>query len=81
MANTIIKGMISVGTEHPLYNKVVDLEVIRDNTGFDGRQTYVRTINPVLFTDRYSLIYRDGRFAGTKSLPDIEEHVEGWLIK
>jgi len=81
MANNIIKGMISVGTEHPLYNKVVDLEVIRDSTGFDGKQTYVRTINPVLFTNRYSLVYRDNRYIGTKSLPDIEEQVEGWLVK
>lgn len=76
-----IVGKVSVGVANPIYDKEVELEVVRENTGYDGRQTLVRTVQPVHFTNNVALIYKNGRFLREEPRPDTWEIVEGWLVK
>lgn len=77
----IITGKISVGEAHPLYNKTVALYVVNDRCGYDGKQTYVKTVDKVTFTNQIAFVFKNGRMTGIKDLPDTEEYVEGWLVK
>lgn len=76
----IIKGKISVGVAHPLYGKEVDLYVLKDNTGYNGKETWVRTVNAVLMPN-IALIYKNGKFLREEERPATLEYIEGWLIK
>ena len=75
----IIETKVSVGVAHPLYNKIVKCEVLVENTGFDGRQTYVRTVDEVLY-DNIPLLYYDknGRFIKEEIAPPRLEKWEGY---
>ena len=75
----VIRGMISVGEAHPLYNKETDLIVLCPNTGYDRKQTYVRSKKKVLFSGRHANVFADGRFIRTVPVPDIFEYAEGFL--
>lgn len=77
----IIKGKIYVGIAHPLYEKEVSLIVLADECGYDRRQTYVRTVDKVKFTNRTAFRFENGKNVGEVALPDIEEYVEGYLVK
>lgn len=80
--NKIIETKISVGVDHPLYNKVVRCEVLADNTGFDGRQTYVRTVDEVVFDNLKALRFdKKGRFVKYELLPPRYEKVEAFALK
>lgn len=79
--NKIIRTKVAVGVNHPLYNKIVEVEVLRDNTGFDGRQTYVRTVNEVLYDNIQSLVFdKNGNFIRYEPIPPFSEKWEGYAI-
>ena len=80
--NKIIQGTISVGVAHPLYNKTVALEVLSENTGYDGKHTWVRTVDEVLFENMPLLIYdKTGKFLREEVKPPYSEKCEGWLVQ
>lgn len=80
--NKIIATKVSVGVDHPLYNKVIKCEVLVDNTGFDGKQTYVRTVDEVLFDNLKALRFdKKGKFIDYESIPPRYEKVEAWALR
>lgn len=75
----IIRTKVSVGVEHPLYNKEIDVEVLRENAGYDGRQTYVRTVDEVLYENVPLLHFdKNGKFIGEEIQPPFSEKWEGY---
>lgn len=78
----IIITKVSVGVAHPLYNKEVEVEVLNDHTGYDGKQTYVRTIKEVLYKDMPILIYdKNGKFLREEKKPPYYEKWEGYALQ
>lgn len=73
-----IMGIISVGVAHPLYQKEVLLEVLTENTGFNGRSTWVRTAEKHELPHEL-LVFKGGRYDHTEVLPPTMDYVEGWL--
>jgi hypothetical protein len=45
------KVIFSVGVSHTLYEKEVCAVILNENCGFDGRQVYARTVEPVHFDE------------------------------
>lgn len=82
---SIKKVIFNVGVAHPLYNKEVDAEIISENTGYDGRCVYARTIAPVYYprNEEGILLYKNGEFVGYKPSEAHEEIYEGYceLVK
>lgn len=81
MKNIIITK-VSVGVAHPLYNKEVEVEVLNDHTGYDGKQIYVRTVNAVLYENMPLLIYdKNGKFLREETKAPYSEKWEGYALQ
>ena len=76
-----IKGIISVGKAHPLYNKEIDLYVLDENIGYDNKQTWVRSVEPVVMEHEIFIYDKHGKFLRTEKRPSTMEYIEGWLKK
>lgn len=77
----IIRTKVAVGVDHPLYNKEVEVEVLFENTGYDRRQIYVRTIEEVIYNNIPLLVYDSkGCFVREEKAPTIKEKWEGYAL-
>lgn len=79
MKTALVK--FSVGVKHPLYNKVVEAEILNENAGYDGRGTYASTIEKVYYPEDKEgiLVFQDGEFKRYKTRPAYYEFHEGWI--
>lgn len=70
-----------VGVKHPLYKKPVLAEVISTKCGYDGRQTYAKTVKPVHYReDKHGILCYDAHnhFTGYKTRPAFDKIYEGY---
>jgi hypothetical protein len=73
--NKTIVGKLTCGTDNPLLNKEVELEILLENVGNDGKQTFVRTVKKHLMPC-YSLNIETGEEKRWTEM----QYYEGWLI-
>ena len=76
----IKKVIFHVGEAHPLYNKVVDAEIISESAGYNGKSIYARTIEAVEFPENPegSLVFNNGKFIGFETTPAHSSIHEGY---
>lgn len=76
-----VKVKFSVGKNHPLFNKLVDAEIISNNAGYDRRQVYARTIKEVYYPEdkKGLMLFNRGVFVGYKTRPSFSEIYEGYV--
>ncbi len=69
-----------VGEKHPLYNKPVLAEIISNECGYDGRQTYATTIEQVHYPadEKGIFCFKGDRFIGYKEKPAYDEIYSGY---
>lgn len=81
----IKKVIFHVGVAHPLYQKEVEAEIISENTGYDKKRTYARTIEKVYYPkdDKGLLVFKNGKFIGYEPREAYEKIHEGYcsLVK
>jgi hypothetical protein len=68
-------GQINTGVANPIYNQTVELEIVTEGTGYDGRRTWVRTIEK--YPIQHCLINTKTNQI-TKEWIE-ENYIEGWL--
>jgi hypothetical protein len=78
----IKKVIFHVGEAHPLYNKVVDAEIISESAGYDRKRIYARTVEPVEFPENPEglLVFKNGKLIGFETSPAHSSVHEGYCV-
>lgn len=75
------KVIFSVGVSHTLYEKEVCAVILNENCGFDGRQVYARTVEPVHFDEDPEgiiIFNKWGSIIGFEKKPAYDKIYEGY---
>lgn len=78
------KVIFNVGVAHPLFNKVVEAEIITRSGGYNGRCIEAITKEEVFFPSDPQGIFvmnQYGDIVGYKERPEYKEKWEGWVKK
>lgn len=78
------KVIFSVGVNHPLYNKVVEVNIITKNGGYNGRCIYAETVEEVYYpTDPQGILLFDknDNLIGYKERKAYSKKWDGWVEK